>query len=187
MKSKLTPKQAQFVIHYLVDLNATQAAIRAGYKGNNPRNIGSENLAKPYIAAAIQEAMDKRSERTKIDADWVLNHNAEMLEADIADIIDDNGSYLPIKQWPKIWRQMLAGIDVQELFEGSGSSKKKIGTVKKFKFIDRLRALELLGKHVNIQAYRDRIDMHHGGQADNPLYILAQAVQGAALLPKKQD
>ena len=187
MKAQLTPKQTQFVSEYLIDLNATQAAIRAGYKGNNPRNIGAENLTKPYIAAAIQEAMDKRSERTKIDADWVLNHNAEMLEADIADIIDDNGSYLPILQWPKIWRQMLAGIDVQELFEGSGSSKRKIGNVLKIRFIDRLKALELIGKHVNIQAYRDKIDMTHGGQADNPLYILARAVQGAALLPKKKD
>ena len=76
---------------------------------------------------------------------------------------------------------MLAGIDVRELFEGYGSNRKKIGEVLKIKFIDRLRALELVGKHVNVQAYRDKVDLNHGGQADNPLAILAQAVQGRGL------
>ena len=67
-----TAKQERFVEEYLVDLNATQAAIRAGYSRNSARQIGDENLSKPAIAAAIAAAKQTRAESTKIDAEWVL-------------------------------------------------------------------------------------------------------------------
>ena len=69
---KLTAKESAFVAEYLVDLNATQAAIRAGYSEKSAAVIGHENLRKPHIAEAIQEAMDKRGERVKISQDWIL-------------------------------------------------------------------------------------------------------------------
>ncbi|MGW8180466.1 MAG: terminase small subunit [bacterium] len=72
----LTPKQRRFVEEYLVDLNSTQAAIRAGYSKKTARFIGSENLTKPNISEAIQEAMETRSERCEISADKVLNELA---------------------------------------------------------------------------------------------------------------
>lgn len=68
----MTPKQEAFVREYLIDLNATQAAIRAGYSAKNADKIGSELLGKTRIAAALQEQMDKRSKRTEITADYVL-------------------------------------------------------------------------------------------------------------------
>lgn len=70
--STLTAKQSQFVAEYLIDLNATQAAIRAGYSEKTAQQIGSENLLKPVIADAIQVAMNERSERTEITSDFVL-------------------------------------------------------------------------------------------------------------------
>lgn len=69
---ELTPKQARFVDEYLKDLNATQAAIRAGYSEKTARQAGAENLSKPVIQQAIQSHMDERAHRTKIDADFVL-------------------------------------------------------------------------------------------------------------------
>lgn len=69
----MTPKQERFAQEYLVDLNATQAAIRAGYSERTAKVIGHENLTKPDVQAAIQAAMDKRSERTEITADYVLS------------------------------------------------------------------------------------------------------------------
>lgn len=72
MGPKLNPKQKMFVAEYLVDLNATQAAIRAGYSARTAKEIGHENLTKPHIAAAIQAAQQKRAERVQVDADWVL-------------------------------------------------------------------------------------------------------------------
>lgn len=70
--TKLTPKQEMFCKEYLVDLNATQAAIRAGYSEKTAEVIGCENLRKPNIADYIQKAMDKRSEKVEISAEWVL-------------------------------------------------------------------------------------------------------------------
>ena len=75
---KLTPKQTLFVKEYLVDLNATQAAIRAGYSEKTAYSIGEENLKKPVIAQAIQEGMDKRAERVEITADEVLRDLKEL-------------------------------------------------------------------------------------------------------------
>ena len=69
----LTPKQGMFCKEYLVDLNATQAAIRAGYSENTASEMGYENLTKPHIAEYVQGLMNKRSKRVEIDADWVLN------------------------------------------------------------------------------------------------------------------
>ena len=78
----LTPKQTRFVQEYLIDLNATQAAIRAGYSAKTAFAIGHENLSKPNIAAAITEAQAKRAERAEITADRVLEELGEIGFAD---------------------------------------------------------------------------------------------------------
>lgn len=72
MAQPLTPKQERFVAEYLIDLNATQAAVRAGYSTRTARQAGAENLSKPVISARIAEAQSQRSKRTGIDQDWVL-------------------------------------------------------------------------------------------------------------------
>jgi phage terminase small subunit len=89
LSPKLTEKQKAFVEEYLVDLNATQAAIRAGYSQKTARKIGNENLTKPDIQQAIAEAKKERSERTKVNADWLLKRLADEAEADLADLYKD--------------------------------------------------------------------------------------------------
>ena len=78
--AKLTPKQQLFVQEYIIDFNATQAAIRAGYSQNTAQEIGSENLSKPIIADAVSRAFAERSQRTRIDQDWVLYRLQEIVE-----------------------------------------------------------------------------------------------------------
>lgn len=77
----LTPKQQRFVEEYLIDLNATQAAIRAGYSEKNADKIGSQLLGKTRIAASIRDAQEKRTRRTEITADYVLTTIRETVEA----------------------------------------------------------------------------------------------------------
>lgn len=81
----LTPKQERFVQEYLVDLNATQAAIRAGYKEKTAGSIGQENLKKPEIQKAIQEAMKAQQQRTEITQDYVLQKLKEITEQPASD------------------------------------------------------------------------------------------------------
>lgn len=76
----MTPKQEAFIREYLVDLNATQAAIRAGYSKRSAHVIGHENLTKPKIAAAIEVAMEERSKRTEITTDYVLEGIRDTIE-----------------------------------------------------------------------------------------------------------
>lgn len=76
----LTTKQEMFCKEYLVDLNATQAAIRAGYSKETAQQMGSENLSKPVIAEMIQSLMAERSQRVQIDADYVLGGIKELTE-----------------------------------------------------------------------------------------------------------
>lgn len=79
-KPALTAKQQAFVSEYLVDLNATQAAIRAGYKEKNAYQIGAENLRKPQIQKAIQEAREAREKATMYDAAWIISQIAEIAQ-----------------------------------------------------------------------------------------------------------
>ncbi len=69
----MTPKQQRFCEEYLIDLNATQAAIRSGYSKKTAASIGEENLRKPEIKAAIEKGMSKRAIRAELSADAVVN------------------------------------------------------------------------------------------------------------------
>lgn len=88
---KLNPKQQRFVDEYLIDLNATQAAIRAGYSPKTATAIASENLSKPSISAAIACAMAERSKRTGITQDRILEELAKVAFIKLTDIVDDTG------------------------------------------------------------------------------------------------
>jgi phage terminase small subunit len=157
----LTPKQERFVSEYLLDLNATQAAIRAGYSERTARAQGQRLLTNVDVAAALSKAKTDRSTRTKIDADWLLRRLADEAEADVADLYNEDGSLKPVKDWPVIWRKgLVAGIDVEEVtIEGS-----VIGVIRKLKLSDRTKRLELIGKHVDVQAFREQVE-HSGGMS----------------------
>lgn len=156
---KLTPKQQRFVDEYLLDLNATQAAIRAGYSEGTAKEIGCENLTKPNIKSAIDEALVERSDRTQIDADWLLKRFAEEVDADLADLYDSTtGALKPMHLWPKIWRQgLVTGVDVQQQFAYVNGDKIPDGVITKIKISDRVKRLELMGRHVGVKAFEDRV------------------------------
>lgn len=148
----LTDKQERFIKEYLIDLNATQAAKRAGYSEKTAQEIGSQNLSKVIIQTAIQKAQRERHERLQIDADYVLNRHVEIDQMDVADIFDDDGSMLSVLNWPKCWRTTISGIDISEMVNAS-DNEVIISVLKKIKWPDKLRNIELLGKHISIQAY----------------------------------
>lgn len=156
----LTQKQRLFVDEYLIDLNATQAAIRAGYSKRTAGQIGDENLKKPQIAQSIKEAMDSRSKRVQINADYVLNRLVEIDQLDVLDILRDDMSFKPLSEWPKGWRQYLVGFDIAEMFEGSGEDRSMVGLMKKIKWPDKVKNLELLGKHVAVSAFREQVEVN---------------------------
>ncbi len=151
----LTIKQNRFIEEYLVDLNATQACIRAGYSKNTAAEIGYENLTKPHIQAGLIEAMDKRSKQTGIDAEYVLRRHAEIDQLNVKDIFNDIGSLKPIDQWPDSFTTTINAYDLAELKDADD-----IATVlKKIRLPDKQKNLADMGRHVNVQAYREKVEV----------------------------
>mgnify|MGYP002712675463 CR=1 FL=1 len=154
MAKELTPKQRRFVDEYLMDLNATQAAIRAGYSEATAHVQGPRLLDNVAVREFLSASGQKRSERTQIDAAWMLKRLAEEAEADVADLYDEDGKLKPVKDWPKIWRQgLVAGLKTQVSEDGVAIIDVKLS--------DRIRRLELIGKHVAVNAFQDVVQ-HKG-------------------------
>ncbi len=153
---ELTAKQALFVVHYLRTMEAKQAALDAGYSPGNAAKYGHELMQLPHVKAAIDAAMGERIERTKIDADWVLRRLVDEAEADLADILDDEGAVRPVKDWPKIWRKgLVTGIDVEEIRNRDGELE---GHVRKLKLSERIKRIELIARHIDVGALKDKVE-----------------------------
>lgn len=165
--ANLTPKQQRFVEEYLIDLNATQAAIRAGYSEKTAKVIAAQNLSKLNVQEAIEEAQSKRAEQTQIDAAYVLRRLVEIDQMDVLDIMDDQMKIRPVNEWPKVWRQYVVNLENLELSDGEGCFKK-------IKWPDKVKNLELLGKHVSVGAFKDKIE--HSGDPNNPINMSLKVV-----------
>ena len=163
----LRGKQQRFVNEYLVDRNATQAAIRAGYSARTAQQIAYQLLQKTSVQEAIKDAQKLRLKRLNVDADYVLNRLVQIDQMDVIDIMNDDHSLKPISEWPSIWRQYISGLDNMEEFDGRGEDRYLIGYLRKIKWPDKVKNLELLGKHISIGAFKDRVEL--GNDPDNPL------------------
>lgn len=154
MASLKDERQIKFVEEYIKSLNATDAAIKAGYSEKTARSQGSRLLTNVDIQEAIQKAKIERQERVKVDADYVLKRLVEIDQMDVLDIMDDQMKILPLRDWPKIWRQYISNIENLELTDADG-------VFKKIKWPDKVKNLELIGKHVSVGAFKDKIE--HSG------------------------
>ena len=154
----LTPKQQRFVENYLLDLNATQAAIRAGYSERTANQQGPRLLENEDVRKAIDAGKVKRSEKLDVDAEWVLQRLVDEAEADLADLYTDAGDLKPVDAWPETWRQgLVVGVEIEALFDSSGKDRVQIGHTTKIKLSDRVRRLELIGKHVGVNAFQNQV------------------------------
>ena len=140
----MTAKQKRFVEEYLIDLNATQAAIRAGYSPNSARDIGSENLTKPHIRARVEEALAERSKRTGINADRVVRELARIAFVNAADVINFDSATLS-ENASEDDTAAIASVKVKTIPTDAGE-----GVEREIRMCDKLKALELLGKHLGM-------------------------------------
>lgn len=150
--AKLTAKQKRFCNEYLIDLNATQAAIRAGYSVDSAKVIGCENLTKPNVAAYLEKRMSKREVRTEITQDKVLNELAKIGFANIEDYVEvDQDQYDD-----KIVR-IKSTKDIPEDKKAAISSIKQGANGIEVKLHDKVRALENLGRHLGM--FKDKLEI----------------------------
>jgi phage terminase small subunit len=150
----LTDKQKKFCEEYLIDLNATQAAIRAGYSEKTAYSIASENLIKPEVQEYIQDRQKELQAKTEVTQMRVLKELARVAFLDIRKFYDDNGKLKQPHELDDDAAAALAGIDVTEEFEyKNNGSREQIGWTKKVKLHNKLVALDSLAKHLGM--YKD--------------------------------
>lgn len=161
----LTPKQTRFVEEYLVDLNATQAALRAGYSKRTAASIGFENLQKPHIAEEVERAQKARSERTEITADRVLQELARIGFADVRNLFtwdEERTAFVPSRDLTEVEAAAIASVKAKTTtFTGEdGETETRIEL--ELKTHDKLSALDKIGKHLGM--FVERVE--HSGKIE---------------------
>lgn len=151
--AKLTEKQTRFVEEYLIDLNATQAAIRAGYSVDTANVIGCENLTKPNIQSAISKRMAERSKRTGVNQDRIILELAKIAFVNASDVI--NMEDATINDYAdRDDTAAIQSVKVKTIPGKDGAS----GTEREIRLADKMKALELLGKHIGM--WNDKLNVN---------------------------
>lgn len=150
--------------------NQTQAAINAGFSPNTAAVKASVMMRDERIQKRIAELMEERNKRLRVSADYVLLRLVEIDQMDVLDILNEDGSMKPISSWPKVWRTSLSALDIATIKTTQASLKKDNGEadlsvedvehiLKKIKWPDKVKNLELIGKHVDVNAFRERLEI----------------------------
>ena len=157
---RLTAKQKRFIEEYLIDLNATQAAIRAGYSKKTAAAVGAENLRKPHIAAEIKRRMAERQKRTEVTQDRVVKELARLAFANAADFVtvekrevDAGDGAIITVDCATVKHTSELTVDQQAAIAGIKQSANGV----ELKLCDKLKALELLGRHMGM--FTDKLDV----------------------------
>lgn len=160
----LTPKKARFVAEYLVDLNATQAAIRAGYSAKTANEQGARLLTNVSVRSALTEAQQARAARTEITQDRVLKEIARVAFGDPRDVMTWGPEGVVLKDSSSLTEdQAMQVAEVSETTSSSGGSLK-------LKKHDKVKALELLGRHLGM--FTDKIEA--SGAGGSPLTVVVR-------------
>lgn len=138
--------------------NQTQAAVNAGYSPKTAAKFASQNMRDERIQKRIAELMSERNKRLKVSADYVLNRLVEIDQMDVIDILNDDGGLKPISLWPKIWRTTLSGLDISTTITNFDETTLE-NMLKKIKWPDKVKNLELIGRHVDVNAFKDRVEV----------------------------
>lgn len=156
----MTPRRRRFVDEYLIDLNATQAAIRAGYSEQTAYAIGHELLKKPEIASEIDRRRSELALSTNITNERVLKELAVIAFSDVGEVLDFSGDSPRLKAPADITesaRRSIASVKVKRYMEGHGEDAKEV-EVTEFRFWSKDAALDKIGKHLGMFPERVIVD-----------------------------
>lgn len=148
----MTQKQKRFIEEYLIDLNATQAAIRAGYSPETAQQIGSENLSKPVIRACIDKAIAERSRRTGLNQDRILTELAKIALLNPEKVVNFNDATIRQDALPEDLAAV-ASVKVKKFPTKDGE-----GIEREIKFHDKNKALEMAGRHLGM--FKEKVDLN---------------------------
>jgi phage terminase small subunit len=186
----MTPKQIAFVAEYLVDKNATQAAIRAGYSAKTANEQGARLLANVSVRATIDSALAKQADTLEISAARILRERARLAFLDPGKLFDAHGQPIPIQNLDPDTRACIVGIEVQEQYEGHGEERRFIGYLKKYRLAGKDASLAALEKRFGLVEKPIRFKLPPVTDADSCAQAQAsiiEAVSRGDLLPSEAD
>ncbi|MBK5145856.1 terminase small subunit [Budviciaceae bacterium BWR-B9] len=164
---KLPARKELFCHEYIIDLKAGPAAIRAGYSPKTAYSKGPCLLQEPDVLERINILKSDRIKTLGIDANYVLLRLYEIDQMDVADILHEDMSIKNVSEWPAVWRLTIQGIDLINL-----ASKEDLDVIlKKIKWPDKVKNLELLGKHISVQAFRENVKNELTGPDGGPIEV----------------
>lgn len=164
--AKLTDKQQRFVDEYLIDLNATQAAIRAGYSTKYADREGYKLVENSRVSEAISRKMAARSRRTGVNQDRVVIELAKIAFVNISDLVDtDTATILPTARKEDL--ACIESVKYKQMPTKSGD----MGVEREVKIASKLKALELLGKHLGMWSDKFNVTVEKSEKLDD---IIAQ-------------
>ena len=166
----LTKKQKIFADEYLIDLNATQAAIRAGYSPDTAGSIGSENLKKPEIRARIEKAMAERSKRTGINQDRIIMELAKIALLNPKGLVNFDEATIKEDATDEDVAAV-ASVKVKRFPTKDGE-----GVEREVKMYDKTKALELLGRHLGM--FKDKVEVSGLDEEKKKLEDILQQIRG---------
>lgn len=146
----LTGKQSRFISEYLINPNGTQAAIKAGYSAKTARAIASENLKKPEIIAELRRQETATRKRLNATAQQVTDELMRLVQADMGDMFDKDGSLVPPHLWPRELWAVVKSVKHSPEPSVPGRGKKRRYRRLSIQMHDRLGALKLLAEHVGL-------------------------------------
>lgn len=159
----------------------TACAIAAGYSAATAAQAASRLEADPRVQERIAHLRQARSRRTKIDADYVLKRLVEIDQMDVLDILTDEGGLKPISQWPKVWRTSLSALDINRIRMAGKDGEDDIESVlQKVKWPDKVKNLELIGKHVTVSAFKEVQELNINVSLADKLAAARKRAAGAA-------
>lgn len=155
-EKKLTPKQRRFILEYLLDGNATQAAVRAGYSARTAHQQGYEQLQRPEVKSAIEAAESRRLAKVEAKGEKVLAELAHAAYSDPINLFRTDYTLKALEEMEPAMRRCIKSIEFEELFDGKGEDKFKAGRVVKITLWDKTKSLELLGR--NQKLFTDKVE-----------------------------
>lgn len=150
-------RRTRFIKEFLIDKNATRAAIAAGYSEKTAYAQASRLLKDVKVRSQIETENDKVNEKLGVTVERVRDELAKLAFYDPRKLFKEDGTLRPISELDDDTAAVIAGMDVNELFEGNGEERSQVGYAKKIKLADKGLNLERLGRYLKM--FVDRVEV----------------------------
>jgi len=165
MSTKLTEKQKRFCLEYLIDFNATQAAVRAGYSKKTSKQIGSENLSKPVLQEFLAKKVTRVNEKLELTVERILEEQMRLAFVDTSKLFDEDGNLIPINELPEDITRAISSVNIEQISLTDDKGGETVTRKFRYKLWDKKDALAKLMQYMGMLVTKNE----HSGPNGEPI------------------